>query len=71
MVSFKWGHRRNRILYKMNKYNKEGKRHGLYEWYHSNGKLRYKAKYVNGQPHGLCEWYYSNGDIEEIEYHLI
>jgi len=55
----------------MNQYNKQGKRHGLYEWYHSNGKLRYKAKYVNGKAHGLCEWYYSNGDIEEIEYHLI
>ena len=55
----------------MNKYNKQGQRHGLYELYDSNGKLSYKRNYVNGQKHGLCEEYHSNGNIEEIEYNII
>ena len=44
----------------MNQYNKQRKRHGLYEWYYENGKLMYKENYVNGQLHGLWEGYHSN-----------
>ena len=46
MVSFKWGHRRNRILYNMNQYNKQGQRHGLWELYHSNGNIEEIEYYI-------------------------
>jgi len=54
----------------MNKRNKEGKLHGPWEDYYSNGKLSSKANYVNGKLHGLFEWYYSNGKIQEIGYYI-
>ena len=31
----------------MNKYNKEGQRHGLCEWYHENDKLTEIEYYIN------------------------
>ena len=55
----------------MNKLNKEGQRHGLYEYYYPNGKLMYKGNYLNGKKHGLCESYYSYGKLHEIQYNLI
>ena len=56
----------------MNKYNEQGEQHGPWEEYHSNGKLWYKANYVNGEPDGIFEWYYySNGSkLHEIEYYI-
>ncbi len=45
----------------MNKLNKEGQKHGPWEWYYPNGKLSHKENYVNGQRHGYSESYYENG----------
>ena len=50
---------------KINQYNEKGERHGLWEQYHSNGKLRIKCTYVNGQLHGLWEKYWNNGQLWE------
>jgi len=48
---------------KKNQYNKDGKRHGYWEAYHSNGKLLSKANYKDGNLHGHHEAYYSNGKL--------
>ena len=47
----------------INLYNEKGERHGLWEWYHSNGQLMYKGNYVAGKEHGLWESYWSNGQL--------
>jgi len=39
----------------MSRKNKDGKRHGLWEWYYDNGQLWYKGYYINGQEDGLWE----------------
>ena len=43
--------------------NNKGQRHGLWEWYHSNGNLYYKCNYVNDEAHGLWKSYYTNGTL--------
>lgn len=37
--------------------NDKDERHGLWVWYHSNGKLMLKAHYVNDVPYGYLEYY--------------
>ena len=54
----------------MNKYNDKGERHGPWEVHYSNGKLCYKANYINGKSYGLYEWYYSNGELNIKQYYL-
>ena len=48
---------------KKNQYNKDGKPHGYWEAYHSNGKLSYKANYKDGNLHGYWEASHSNGKL--------
>jgi antitoxin component YwqK of YwqJK toxin-antitoxin module len=52
----------------MNEYNEQGERHGLWKkyWredYWSDGNLKEKGNYLNGQKHGPWERYYSNGPL--------
>jgi len=54
----------------MNKRNEEGQRHGPWEKYYSNGKVRLKANFINGKKHGLWEWYWDNGKLAAIRYHI-
>ena len=42
---------------------KDGKRHGLYEWWWENGQLEERIDYKNGKIHGLYEWWWENGKI--------
>jgi len=51
-------------------YNENGKAHGSWEYYHSNGNLWYKGNYVNGEEHGYWEYYYANRKLKEIEYYI-
>jgi antitoxin component YwqK of YwqJK toxin-antitoxin module len=39
-------------------YNDKGKKHGLWEVYWSNGQLRFKGNYINGQRIGY--WIFNN-----------
>ena len=41
--------------------NKNGKEHGLYRSWHSNGNLYYELNYKNGKRH---YWNYKNGKIK-------
>ena len=43
--------------------NKDGKPHGYWELYYSNGQLWYKGNYVNGEYDGLWEYYHNNGKV--------
>ena len=46
--------------------NENGKPHGYWEYYHSNGKLWVKGNYVNGNRHGYWEEWYDN----QINYYI-
>lgn len=46
--------------------NEQGKAHGLWETYWTNGNLNYKGNYTNGLQNGYCEQYYY--DYETICY---
>ena len=49
--------------------NSEGKTHGLYQKWYSNGQLREEIKYVNGEKDGLDQWWHSNGQKKlEVNY---
>ena len=41
----------------------EGKREGIWLWYHTNGQLITKAEFKNGLKNGLFEDYFYNGQI--------
>jgi antitoxin component YwqK of YwqJK toxin-antitoxin module len=44
-------------------YLKDGKKQGLSESFHENGKLRIKANYNRGEYDGVLEVYYDNGEL--------
>jgi len=50
--------------------NKDGKPHGLWEYYYSNGQLYTKGKYINGNADGLWEYYHYNGKLEIKKYYI-
>jgi antitoxin component YwqK of YwqJK toxin-antitoxin module len=54
----------------INQYNDNGKKHGYWEVYHSNGNLIYKGNYINGKRIGYWEDYYSNGCLSHKQYFL-
>jgi len=43
---------------------KNGKLHGLYEYYYENGQLLEKCYYVNEKQEGLYEKWYNNGELK-------
>jgi len=47
----------------INQRDKNGKRHGLWEEYYSNGIISSKGEYKNGRQHGPWERYHSNGQL--------
>ena len=47
----------------INLYDENGKKHGLWEYYHDNGQLSSKVNYENGKQHGLWEYYFDNGQL--------
>jgi len=48
--------------------NKEGQRHGYWEYYYLSGKLYYKGNYINDYQDGYWEYYYSNEQLSSKEY---
>ncbi|CAB4142315.1 MORN variant [uncultured Caudovirales phage] len=53
----------------MRPYNEQGKKHGYWERYWSNGNLWEKGHYLNGEKHGYWESYHSNGELRKKEYY--
>ena len=41
-----------------------GKLHGYWREYHSNGQLMHTIKYFYGQKNGYERWYYKNGTVK-------
>ena len=46
----------------MNKYNESYQKDGYWEYYDSNGNLRFKGNYIDGKENGCWEGY-SNGSL--------
>jgi antitoxin component YwqK of YwqJK toxin-antitoxin module len=44
-------------------YNDNEQRHGIWEEYYTNGKLRYKGLWNNNQRFGLHEYLFSDGIV--------
>jgi len=40
------------------------KQDGLWERFHENGQLAYRANYKNGKLHGLWESFHENGKVK-------
>ena len=49
---------------RINQRDAEGRCHGVWEWYYSDGTLRWKEHWHHGKLHGVSEVYYSNGTLE-------
>ena len=50
--------------------NADGKKHGLCIYYHDNGNVLSKERFVNGKRHGICEYYFKNGELLYKRYWL-
>ena len=50
-------------------YNKDGQSHGVWEWFWTSGKLRYRCNYVKSVRCGYFELYSEEGLILEHEYY--
>jgi antitoxin component YwqK of YwqJK toxin-antitoxin module len=48
---------------RINQYDYEGNKTGIWEEYHSNGGLMSKGSYKDNRRDGYWEWYYSNGKL--------
>lgn len=46
---------------------KDGKRTGLWKFYHENGKEEQIGAYIAGKPEGPWKWYFANGNIRREE----
>ncbi|MFA8451689.1 MAG: toxin-antitoxin system YwqK family antitoxin [Bacteroidales bacterium] len=42
-----------------------GRKTGLWKYFHDNGKQSFNGKFVEGQPHGVHSYYYENGKMRE------
>ena len=49
----------------INRYNRNGEKHGLWEHYFENGNLYSIGLYKNGMRSGNWEFYYSNGGLRD------
>tara|TARA_Y100000310_G_scaffold326795_1_gene392182 strand:+ start:17 stop:253 length:237 start_codon:yes stop_codon:yes gene_type:complete len=49
--------------------NFDDKRHGLVQYWYSNGQLTYEKNYVDGKRHGLAQRWHENGQLfSEVNY---
>jgi antitoxin component YwqK of YwqJK toxin-antitoxin module len=48
----------------INQRDAEGRPHGVWEDYRSDGKLERREHYYHGKRHGDWEWYWRNGTLE-------
>jgi len=52
-------------------YNDKGQRHGLWEWYYSDGQLWYKCFFHNGRKVGYeVDYEYITDKLMEKKYHI-
>ena len=49
--------------------NDKGQAHGLWEEYYSNGNLRWKGSFINGNRIGLWLWCNNDGSNREIRFY--
>ncbi|MBK8548145.1 MAG: hypothetical protein IPL63_12470 [Saprospiraceae bacterium] len=49
---------------KYNAYWKDGKGHGLWQYFHENGNLRNEESYIFDIPNGISRQYYNNGQLK-------
>ena len=54
-----------------NQKDPQGRPHGLWTYYHSDGHLWSRSHWLHGTPHGLWEWYRPNGTPYSKRYHLL
>ena len=48
---------------RINQLDAEGREHGVWEDYRSDGTLWRRVHWHHGRPHGLLEWYWFNGTL--------
>ena len=53
---------------KITGFDTEGRRHGLWESYYSDGTLGIRRHYHHGTLHGVWEWYRSDGTLRWREH---
>ena len=46
---------------------KDGKRHGLRQWYDNKGNLSYEVNYTNGKEEGLKKHFNEDGTLKKTE----
>lgn len=49
---------------KINQFDVEGRRHGLWKEYYNNGQLMYRGEYIHGVHHGPWVWYHIDGILD-------
>ena len=49
---------------KINQYDIDGRKQGIWYEYHDNGELFFKGNYINGEKEGHWEFYYDNGKLD-------
>jgi len=54
----------------INQYDSQGRLHGVWELYWSDGTLWWRENWLHGKPHGLSEWCYSNDTLDKKRYYL-
>jgi antitoxin component YwqK of YwqJK toxin-antitoxin module len=47
----------------INQRDAEGRLHGVWEDYYSNGTLSWRVHWHHGKQHGVWEWYWDNGTL--------
>lgn len=52
-------------IYTIRRY-RNGKDHGVWKFYHTNGKLETKGRFIDGNRAGKWKYYYDNGNLFQI-----
>ena len=52
---------------KINRFDKQGKKHGLWRTYHINKKIKWEAEYSHGELNGKVKEFNINGGVKKIE----
>jgi antitoxin component YwqK of YwqJK toxin-antitoxin module len=54
----------------INQFDSQDRRHGVWEWYRSDGTLWCKYNYQHGTLRGVGEWYHPDGTLARKRYYL-
>lgn len=52
----------------VNQKDANGKRHGKWEKFYNNGKLRYQGQFNHGKETGIFKFYFESGDIQAVNH---